>query len=123
MSGAHPNSSIVLYQANIVEFVKADVEAWFELELTETKDTQASFAACILNLTPCNGLPVNVRNQSSLNPFMADPSSLSNRCRSRTVTYPASVSANCCPKQILLRCQYSVSTEKIQNKPRSAIEG
>jgi hypothetical protein len=51
---------------------------------------QFSTAACNLNLTPCNGLPVNATYQSSDKPCMAELSNLSNLCRRRTMTYPAS---------------------------------
>src|SRR5687768_350734 len=51
-------------------------------------------------LTPFPLQHVNV-NPSTHTPVSSRPSTLANSCANLTVTYPASVNAYCCPKQIL----------------------
>ena len=68
MSGMHDNP--LTYQAEKVGFVKADIVVLS----SDGARHQSSAVVCILSLTPCNGRPVSVRNQSSFKPAMAESS-------------------------------------------------
>jgi hypothetical protein len=65
-------------------------------------------AACNRNFTPFFGRPVKDTLHLIGSDPTASPSSLSNRCKRRTTTYPAFVKACCCPRQILNHFQLRI---------------